>query len=211
MIRNYGRPFPAAIIYPDAIYNIRGSGKKLYLTFDDGPDPESTPRILDILHAHGIKATFFCTGSRVVAAPGLFARIAAEGHRVGNHGFSHLNGLKTPVRDYCADVLRGRDITCSNLFRPPYGRLRVRQFRILERSMKIIFWGLMPYDFDQSLTAGESYAILMRQVRSGSVIVLHDKPASTSLQYLDRFLKKAIDDGYSFGLVDDSVTRSGVI
>lgn len=208
MIRNYGRPFPAAIIYPDAIYNIRGSGKKLYLTFDDGPDPESTPRILDILHSHGVKATFFCTGNRVVAAPGLFARIAAEGHRVGNHGYSHLNGLKTPIRDYCADVFKGRDITCSNLFRPPYGRLRVRQYRILERSMKIVFWGLMPYDFDQNLTSAGSYAILTHRMRSGSVIVLHDKSSSTSLQYLDRFLKKALDDGYSFGLVDDSVTRS---
>lgn len=208
MIRNYGRPFPAAIIYPDAIYNISGAGKKLCLTFDDGPDPGSTPRILDILQAHGVKATFFCTGSRVVASPGLFARIAAEGHRVGNHGYSHLNGLRTPIRDYCADVFRGRDITCSNLFRPPYGRLRVRQYRILERSMKIVFWGLMPYDFDQNLTAADSYAVLTRRMRSGSVIVLHDKPSSTVLNYLDRFLKKAMDDGYSFGLVDDSVTRS---
>ncbi len=204
MIRNYSRPFPAGIIYPDAIYSIRSSGKKAYLTFDDGPDPDSTPQILDILHDNGIKATFFCTGSRVLASPGLFARIAAEGHTVGNHGFSHINGLKTPVRTYCADVFRGRDITCSNLFRPPYGRLRVRQYRLLERSMQIVFWDLMPYDFDQGLSSEESYLVLTRRLRTGSVIVLHDKPSSTALQYLDRFLKKTLAEGWSFGPLDVS-------
>ncbi|MRR21523.1 polysaccharide deacetylase family protein [bacterium] len=204
MIRNYSRPFPAGIIYPDAIYRVGGGGKRLFLTFDDGPDPESTPRILDILRDCGVKATFFCTGSRVMASPGLFARIAAEGHTVGNHGYNHLNGLKTPVRTYCADVLRGRDITCSNLFRPPYGRLRVRQYRILERSMRIVFWDLMPYDFDLGLTADESYSVLIRRLRPGSVIVLHDKASSTALSYLERFLKKALAEGYTFGSVDDS-------
>jgi peptidoglycan/xylan/chitin deacetylase (PgdA/CDA1 family) len=203
MIRNFRRPFPAGIIYPDAIYTIRGRGRKLYLTFDDGPDPVSTPRILDILGEHEVRATFFCTGSRVLTSPGLFARIAAEGHAVGNHGFNHLNGLKTPIRTYCADVIRGRDITCSNLFRPPYGRLRVRQYRILERSMQIVFWDLMPYDFDQNLSAAESYSILASRIRPGSVIVLHDRDTSSALQYLDRFLKQALSEGYSFGRVDD--------
>ncbi len=203
MIRNYRRPFPAGIIYPDAIYTIRGGGRRLYLTFDDGPDPVSTPRILDILGAYDVRATFFLTGSRVLSSPGLFARIAAEGHTIGNHGFSHLNGLTTPVRTYCADVFRGRDITCSNLFRPPYGRLRVRQYRILERTMQIVFWDLMPYDFDKGLSADESYGILASRIRPGSVIVLHDRETSSALQYLDRFLQKAHSSGYSFGRVDD--------
>jgi peptidoglycan/xylan/chitin deacetylase (PgdA/CDA1 family) len=209
MIRNYRRPLPAALIYPDAVYSIKGRGeKRLCLTFDDGPDPVSTPLILDILAAHDVKATFFCTGSRVLSSPGLFARIAAEGHTTGNHGFSHLNGLTTPVRTYCADVFKGRDITCSNLFRPPYGRLRVRQYRIIERSMRIIFWDLMPYDFDASLTAEESYSRLTTRVRPGSVIVLHDKPTSSALQYLDRFLRWALSEGYSFGQVDDITFRA---
>jgi peptidoglycan/xylan/chitin deacetylase (PgdA/CDA1 family) len=203
MIRNYRRPLPAALIYPDAVYTVGGGGKGLCLTFDDGPDPDSTPRILDILGSHGVKATFFCTGSQVLAWPGIFARMAAEGHAIGNHGFSHLNGLTTPVRTYCADVFRGRDITCSNLFRPPYGRLRLRQFRILERSMKIVFWDIMPYDFDRELDAESSYNILVRRIRPGSVIVLHDKPASSALQYLDRFIEKTQSDGWSFGLLDD--------
>ena len=203
MIRNYGRPFPAGVIYPEAVYRIKGKGKKLYLTFDDGPDPVSTPAVLDILKAHDVHATFFCTGSKVLASPGLFARVAAEGHTIGNHGFSHLNGLTTSIRAYCSDILRGRDITCSNLFRPPYGRLRVRQYRILERSMRIVFWDLMPYDFDRKLTAEQSYSILLRRIRSGSVIVLHDTESSNAALYLDRFIQKALEEGYSFGSVDD--------
>jgi len=203
MIRNYGKPFPAGVIYPEAVYSINGMGKRLYLTFDDGPDPDSTTLILDILQAHDVHATFFCTGSKVLASPGLFARIAAGGHTVGNHGFSHLNGLKTPVRTYCSDIFKGRDITCSNLFRPPYGRLRVRQYRILERSMQIVFWDLMPYDFDRRLTPEASYSILSQRIRPGSVIVLHDTASSSAAVYLGRFIDRALKEGYSFGSVDE--------
>jgi peptidoglycan/xylan/chitin deacetylase (PgdA/CDA1 family) len=203
MIRNYGKPFPAAVIYPDAIYRIAGSGRRLALTFDDGPDPGSTPGILDILDGHNVKATFFCTGMKVQEQPGLFARIAASGHATGNHGFSHLNGLKTPVREYCSDVLRGRDITCSNLFRPPYGRIRVRQYRILERSMRIVFWDIMPYDFDRTLSPDASRRILMQRLRPGSIIVLHDTASSSALNYLDGFITEALRQGYRFCLPDD--------
>lgn len=203
MIRNYGRPFPAVILYPEAVYRINGTGKRLYLTFDDGPDPDSTPLILEILQAHDVHATFFCTGSKVLASPGLFASIAAGGHTIGNHGYSHLNGLKSTVRTYCTDILRGRDITCSNLFRPPYGRLRVRQYRLLERSMQIVFWDLMPYDFDRRLTPESSYSILSQRIRAGSVIVLHDTAASSAAVYLGRFIDRALKEGYSFGSIDE--------
>jgi peptidoglycan-N-acetylglucosamine deacetylase len=203
MIRKFGRPFPAGIIYPDAIFRITGTGKKLYLTFDDGPDPVSTPRILDILQSNDVTATFFCTGSKVLGSPGLLGRIAAGGHTIGNHGFSHLNGLKTPVRTYCADIFKGRDVTSSNLFRPPYGRLRVRQYRILERTMRIVFWDIMPYDFDKSMSPEASYSILSSRCRPGSVIVLHDKPGSNVLEYLDRFIRSSLDKGYTFGSPDD--------
>jgi len=204
MIRNFGRPFPAGVIYPEAVYRINGTGKRLFLTFDDGPDPVSTPLILDILSDHDVHATFFCTGSKVLASPGLFGRIAAGGHAIGNHGFTHLNGLKTDVRTYCSDIFRGREITCSNLFRPPYGRLRVRQYRLLERSMKIVFWDIMPYDFDTRMPPESSYRILKQRMRPGSVIVLHDTAAASSPVYLGRFIREAHDEGWSFGSLDDN-------
>jgi len=203
MIRKFGRPFPAGIIYPDAIFRITGTGKKLYLTFDDGPDPVSTPQILDILRSHDVTATFFCTGSKVLGSPGLLGRIASGGHTIGNHGFSHLNGLKTPIRTYCADIMKGRDVTSGNFFRPPYGRLRVRQYRILERTMRIVFWDVMPYDFDRKMSPENSYSILSSRSRPGSVIVLHDKPESNALSYLGRFIRSSLEKGYTFGSLDD--------
>ena len=203
MMRMYGRPFPAGLIYPDALFSVKSAGRKLYLTFDDGPDPDATPFVLDVLKKYGIRATFFCTGSRVTSSPALFARIAAEGHATGNHGYSHLNGLKTPVRKYCADIMRGREVTCSNLFRPPYGRLRRRQYKILERSMRIVFWDVMPYDFDNTLDPSASLAALKRRLRPGSVIVLHDTSGSHALSYLEQFIKSALSLGYSFAVLDD--------
>ena len=74
--------------------------------------------------------------------------------------------------------------------------------------MRIVFWDLMPYDFDQGMTADESYSVLMRRLKPGSVIVLHDKASSSALLYLERFLKKAIAGGYTFGSVDDSSSGS---
>ena len=203
MIRKFGRPFPAEIIYPDAIFRISGTGKKLYLTFDDGPDPVSTPQILDILSSHDVTATFFCTGSKVLSSPGLLGRIASGGHTIGNHGFSHLNGLKTPIRAYCSDIMKGRDVTSGNFFRPPYGRLRIRQYRILERTMRIVFWDIMPYDFDKNISPETSYSVLSSRSRPGSVIVLHDKPGSHALVYLDRFIRSSLEKGYTFGSLDD--------
>ncbi len=204
MMRQYGKPFPARFIYPDALFRMTGSENKLFLTFDDGPDPSSTPAILDILKARNVKATFFCTGEKVLKYPGLFARIAAEGHTIGNHGYSHLNGLSTSVRTYCSDIMKGKAVTHSNLFRPPYGRIRRRQYKILERSMRVVFWDIMPYDFDRKLDPEASLSILRRRLHPGSVIVLHDSPGSHVTAFLDRFLMISMEQGYLFGSIDDN-------
>jgi peptidoglycan-N-acetylglucosamine deacetylase len=205
MIRFVRQPFPARLFYPDATFRIPGPGKRLWLTFDDGPDPSSTSFILDILAEKGIHATFFCTGENVTRNPGLFARIATEGHIVGNHGYYHDDGRVTPVRKYCANAFKGRDITCSNLFRPPYGRLRLRQYKIIERSAKVIFWDVMPYDFDNKLSAENVLSILKRNIRSGSIIVLHDHQGSKAPQILAEFIDYAHKCGYEFSTFNDKL------
>jgi len=205
MRRQLGQPFPARLLYPGALFRIPVHKRSLFLTFDDGPDPDSTPIILDILKEHNVTATFFCTGSKVVDCPRLFARIAAEGHTIGNHGYGHISGLSSSVKEYCSDILRGRDITCSNIFRPPYGRLRIRQYKILERSMSIVFWDIMPYDFDMRLTMEESLNILTRKIRPGSIIVLHDTSKSHAPYLLDRFIRNSVAAGYHFLPIDDSL------
>ncbi len=205
MIRQTGKPLPSRLLYPDALFRVPGPGKRLYLTFDDGPDPDSTPAVLDILRAHNVTATFFCTGRKVIEQPGLFAKIASEGHAIGNHGYSHLNGFSSSVRNYCSDVFKGRDITCSKIFRPPYGRIRLRQYKILERSMRIVFWDLMPYDFDNRLSPEYCLEVLNHNIKPGSIIVLHDVARSSALKFLDRFLRSSLDAGYEFMPVNDKM------
>ena len=99
--------------------------------------------------------------------------------------------------------MKGRDVTSGKFFRPPYGRLRIRQYRILERTMRIVFWDIMPYDFDKKMSPETSYSILSHRARPGSVIVLHDKPESHALVYLDRFIRSSLEKGYTFGSLDD--------
>jgi peptidoglycan-N-acetylglucosamine deacetylase len=207
MIRFVRQPLPAKLLYPEALYKIPGPGKRLGLTFDDGPDPSSTPLILDILAKNSIKATFFCTGENVTNNPGLFARIATEGHVVGNHGYYHQDGRLTPVRKYCANAFRGRDITCSNLFRPPYGRLRLRQFKIIERKAKIVFWDMMPYDFDLKLSPEKILSIMKRNLRPGSIIVLHDNSVSKAPLVLQKFIDFARLLGYEFVTLSDNLAH----
>jgi len=205
MMRFIRQPIPARFLYPEALFRVPGPGKRLCLTFDDGPDPSSTPIILGILAEKGIHATFFCTGENVTRNPGLFARIASEGHAIGNHGYVHNDGRITPVRKYCANAFKGRDITCSNIFRPPYGRIRLRQYKILERSTRMIFWDVMPYDFDQRLNSQQVLTLLKRNARPGSIIVLHDHPGSKAPLILSDFIDYALEGGYEFITVNENL------
>ena len=139
--------FLAACLYTDALLRIKTAEKVLYLTFDDGPDPLSTPQLLSILKQNDVSALFFCTGIAAEKYPELINKIRQEGHMTGNHGYSHYNGWKTNSRKYVNDVIRASGLTSDKLFRPPFGRLTLRQKRLL-KSFKIVFWDIMAYDFD---------------------------------------------------------------
>ena len=90
----------------DDYFVFSNSEKKIYLTFDDGPIPEVTPWVLDMLKKHNAKATFFCIGDNIAKYPEIFKRIISEGHAVGNHTFNHLKGRNTKLHDYIENVLK---------------------------------------------------------------------------------------------------------
>ena len=125
--------FVAGWIYPEALFRIKTTEKLLYLTFDDGPDPESTPVLLEILEKHNIKVIFFCNGRAAEKYPELIGQIKSQGHLIGNHGYNHLDGWRTSTEKYIADVENAAGFTSSDLFRPPYGRLSLGQYRKLKR------------------------------------------------------------------------------
>ncbi len=193
------RPFPLLrLVYPAAVFRMATKTRELCLTFDDSPDPDSTPEILSILESHNLKAAFFCNGRKAEKYPGLLELIVSKGHVIGNHGYDHLNGCNTNIHDYIENALRADEFTSSSLFRPPYGRIRQRQYCVMKKKYKIVFWDLMPYDFDEKMDGKGVFNILKEKIRPGSIIVLHDKVTSTCLSFLDEFIKYAETNGYKF-------------
>jgi peptidoglycan/xylan/chitin deacetylase (PgdA/CDA1 family) len=209
-MRFYRPGFPACCLYPDAIFRIKTNDRNIYLSFDDGPDPESTPVLLEILKKHEVKAIFFCNGSKAEKYPVLINKILEYGHVIGNHSYGHPDGWRTLTIDYLSDISKASKFTSGNLFRPPYGHLKLKQYRILKKEFKIIFWDLMPYDFDVKFGKDRSLHILKKKIRPGSIIVLHDKPTSTALEFLEEFIIFAKGIGYEFKEVTSVWPRHGV-
>lgn len=193
------RPFfLLKLFYPEAIFRIKTKRKELILTFDDGPDPDSTPRILEILETHNVRTTFFCSGQNAERNPELISLIKLKGHIIGNHGYHHLDGWKTATRVYLRNFSISAAFTSESLLRPPYGRIRYVQYRELSENYKIVFWDLMPFDFDEKMTGAKVLSILKKKIRPGSIIVLHDTVSSSVHSYLDEFIDYARSTGYEF-------------
>ena len=114
-------------IWKTPVWRIKPDEKAVYLTFDDGPNPKVTPLVLEILDKFEVKATFFCVGKNVQKHPGVFDELKRRGHAVGNHTFNHLKGYESTTRDYVSNVRKANEYVHSNLFRPPYGRIKLNR------------------------------------------------------------------------------------
>jgi peptidoglycan/xylan/chitin deacetylase (PgdA/CDA1 family) len=192
--------FFAGWLYPGAIFRIKTNEKVLCLTFDDGPYPETTPFLLEILEKYSIKAMFFCSGKAAEKHPDLVKSILSKGHMVGNHGYDHLIGWHTGLDKYLNEFKQAEKHTSSVLMRPPYGKIRLSQYRILKKQYKIVFWDLIPYDFDITFGAESTLKILKKKMRQGSIIVLHDKPTSCCHEIIEEYIKYSLIAGYRFEL-----------
>lgn len=192
-------------LYPAYVWKMPATKKTVYLTFDDGPHPTITPWVLQTLKRYGAAASFFCIGKNVERFPAVFQAIMAEGHSIGNHTYSHLNGWKTGDGNYLADIQKAGRFMQTNLFRPPYGRIRRRQAKKLSSilgngNVKLVMWDVLSADFDRSLSPEGCAGIVLRYVEPGSVVVFHDsEKAFPNLQVaLPQVLEKLSGQGYSF-------------
>ena len=188
-----------------AEYQIKSAGHAVYLTFDDGPCPETTPQILDILQRHDAKATFFCVGDNILKHPELFAQIKAEGHQVANHTMHHSKGFYTNTNDYLNEIDECAALIGNNLFRPPNGLISPRQNSMLRnKNYKIIQWDVITYDWDNKHTPKDILNIIKRYTRPGSIIVLHDslKAAPRTLKILENIIIWLKTDGYELKTLD---------
>jgi len=187
-------------IFPNYVWDIPNNENKVFLTFDDGPIPEITEWTLEQLKKYDAKATFFCIGNNIEKYPEIFQKIIDDNHALGNHTFNHLNGWKNSTEDYIENVkLCQSQITnpkshpsdselaqqILNLFRPPYGRIKPSQSRILRKlGYKIIMWDILSYDFDQTITPEKCLDNVLKNVVNGSIIVFHDNvKAEQNLKY----------------------------
>lgn len=162
-------------LLPGLTCQVNTSEPVVYLTFDDGPSPELTPWLLDLLKDYSAQATFFCLGKQVKAHPTLYKKIKDEGHIVGHHTFDHSNGWQVSTKQYLEDVQNGYSFIPSSLFRPPYGRLTPRQYFSLFPNYQIIMWDILPCDFDTA-ESPEKVLQVAKQAQPGSIIVFHDNP-----------------------------------
>ena len=175
-------------LYPGAIWRMDPNEKAVYLTFDDGPIPEVTPWVLELLDKHNIKGTFFMVG-----------------HRIGNHTFNHIRGFEYLSDNYLANTDKANELMKTDLFRPPHGHMRWGQYFVLKRRYKIVMWDLVTRDYSKKLRGPQVLANVMRYARNGSIITFHDSLKSWNngnLQYaLPRTLDFLEEEGYEFKLL----------
>jgi len=194
-------------LYPSFIWKVPTKEKVLYLTFDDGPHETATPFVLDELKKYEAKATFFCIGKNVTSLPSVYKRMLDEGHTAGNHTYNHLNGWKTDDTTYISNIVQAAALIKSNLFRPPYGRIKKFQSKLLMRKedasqlpFKIVMWDVLSGDFDVQLSPQQCLSNVLKHTEKGSIIVFHDSTKAWSrMSYtLPRVLEHYSKEGYIF-------------
>lgn len=191
-------------LFPGTVWRLPDAEKCVYLTFDDGPIPEITPWVLDVLDEYDVKATFFCVGDNVRKYPDVYRMILERGHRVGNHTFNHIQGIRFWTKNYLGNVEKASELIDSPLFRPPHGHMRMPQVLSLRDKYRIIMWDVVTRDYSPHLTPEEVLRVVKRYTRNGSIIVFHDSlKAEENMKYaMPRAIEWLRQEGYTFKLFD---------
>lgn len=182
--------------------------KIIYLTFDDGPHPSVTPKVLHMLKEFNAKATFFCLGKNINNYPLVTDLIRQEGHLIANHSWSHFKGWKTPDQIYVMDVLKGGEVADSRIFRPPYGRIKRSQFKaIKEAGIKVVFWDVLSFDYDKRYSPEQCLQLTIKKIKNGSIVVFHDseKAEKNMLPALKGVLKHFQRENYTFSTLGNLI------
>lgn len=209
-------------LYPGALWRVNPEEKAVYLTFDDGPIPEVTPWVLDLLDRYGVKATFFMVGDNISKYPETFRQVVEQGHRIGNHTFNHIRGFSRKyftsysylentekAYDLMREQMNGLNHSESQLrpllFRPPHGHMGWAQYITLKRRYRIVMWDLVTRDYSKKLRGPQVLANVLRYTRNGSIITFHDSLKSWkngNLQYaLPRSIEFLMEEGYQMKML----------
>ena len=187
-------------LYPSATWRMDKHVHAVYLTFDDGPIPESTPFILKTLAEYDVKATFFMVGENVLRYHDLYNQIVEEGHQVGNHTFNHIGSLRHMALSFGENAQKANELIHAHLFRPPYGWMRPSVYWWIGRKYRIVMWDLLTRDYSKWMTDQDIFNNVKRYARNGSIITFHD--SLKSIEKLHYALPKSLEwlktQGYEF-------------
>jgi len=193
-------PWIYRLFFPGTLWRIRDQEKCVYLTFDDGPIPEMTPWVLDVMDTYQIKATFFFVGDNVRKYPELYRMALERGHRVGNHTFNHIQGVCSKSGNYLKNVAKAAEWIESDLFRPPHGHMRLPQMCFLKKQYRIVMWDVVTRDYSPHMTSQGVFNVIKKYTRNGSIIVFHDSLKAKGR--IEEALPKSIEwlkvQGYQF-------------
>jgi len=190
--------------------------RRVALTFDDGPDPVWTPRLLDALGQAGVRGTFFLVGERAERAPALVRRMVAEGHEIGNHSWSHRSLWMCGPRVTAREIGRAHDRLASltgvppRHFRPPWGMVNAAMFPALRRvGERCVFWSLQP-EGRRPRSAQRQVADVLGRAHPGAIVDLHDAEGTPGaparlLQALPAMLAGLRERGYTFSTIADLI------
>lgn len=194
-------------VFPRLRWRFSISEQVVFITFDDGPNPDITPFVLDLLKKYHWKATFFCVGENVKKHPELLRRILNEGHTVGNHTMKHLNSIKTQNELYLKSFREFEDIYPTELFRPPYGRIKPSVAKEIAKTHQIIMWSWLSYDYDLSVS-NERILAEAKRIKPGEILVLHDNAKITERQkeLLPQLFKLLQEAGFRSKAISVSVS-----
>lgn len=171
-------PFWLPLIYRSCTWRVPTKEKLLYLSFDDGPHPEATPFVLEQLAIFNAKASFFCIGKNVQLYPAIYTEIIVANHTIGNHTQNHMNGWENTTPAYLSEIQDAKSTIDSDLFRPPYGRIRFDQIKALrsrpDLPQNIVMWDVLSGDFDTSISGEKCAQNVIQNAGPGSIIVFHD-------------------------------------
>ncbi|RKY83798.1 chitooligosaccharide deacetylase [candidate division KSB1 bacterium] len=198
------------IIFPWAICRVKNSPNRIYLTFDDGPHPQQTPQILDILRKYQIKASFFVLGFRSQENPHLLKQIIAAGHALGNHAYTHRRLWKCPIKEIEKEILLTEKIIRQHTgvrtshFRPPYGFFCPTIKPVLEKHRyKLVLWNVLTEDYQGDYSTEKIVAQTLKATTPGSIVLLHDynDKNNNTILVLPKLIQNLKASGFQFGTI----------
>jgi len=200
-------PWWLRYFFPGCLWDVKTKEKEIYISFDDGPHPAITPFVLNELRKYNAKATFFCIGDNVNKYPQIYQQVIDEGHAIGNHTMHHINGWKTSDDAYLSDIAAAANCISSNLFRPPYGRIKRSQLRKLKlenSTLQTVMWSVLAGDWIATLDPEKCFQQVKKAVYPGCIIVFHDsEKANDRMSYaLPKVLEHFTAQGYTFKKIE---------